>query len=101
MSHNLQLIFAYACFGVVALCWFVTHKSKEQWKAVAHKIKGDFDKASDDLQSQRLENEALTRIAKNNSYAYKEQSERMALIVAENQRLRRSNAQLKRREGVE
>jgi hypothetical protein len=90
---TLEIILSVFGFLLSVCCFAFNHLCKK-WQSIAQKLKEDFDKASDDLQSDRLENETLTRIAKYNSLAYKKQSERMFVIVAENQKLRRSNAQL-------
>ena len=89
LEFILSVFVAILIAGILAL----DHR-RETWRSIAQKLKEDFDKASDDLLSVKMENDTLVRIAKNNSLAYKKQSERMSAIVAENQKLRLSNAQL-------
>ena len=80
--------------GVSIGLLIIRHLNSKAWQSIAKEIKEDFDKASDQLTTEMMRSIEWQRRAVAAETAYAEQSKRMSAIVSENQKLRRSNAQL-------
>ena len=96
LEFILSVFVAILIAGILAL----DHR-RETWRSIAQKLKEDYELLADKFESKKeLTDYNLTWLAKwmqrakSAETAYAEQSKRMSVIVAENQKLRRSNAQL-------